>query len=145
MFWKIKEKKQPYFRVWCIPVAAMNTCALSILGVHVVKPQSETNTCTVLCGIILRGYYTSSVASEGGGAGGQSAAPKQKICQTEGKRGKNREREEKSGREGKNREGSFTLPLQTERAGYATVLSHELRISMFYILYLKIINTFFEK
>ena len=39
--------------------------------------------------------------------------------------GKNQERigkkEEKSGRKGKNREDSVTLPLLTERAGYATV------------------------
>ena len=33
---------------------------------------------------------------------------------------KNQEKEEKSGRKGKNREGSFTLPLLTDRAGYAT-------------------------
>ena len=31
------------------------------------------------------------------------------------KEGQNREKEEKSGREGKNREGSFTLPLLTDR------------------------------
>ena len=50
-----------------------------------------------------------------------------KICQKLGKRGKNKERErknwgkeEKSVRKGKNREGSFTLPLLTDKAGYAT-------------------------
>ena len=47
-----------------------------------------------------------------------------KICQKSGKRGKNQEKsgkkEEKSGRKGKNREGSFTLPLLTDRASYAT-------------------------
>ena len=38
-----------------------------------------------------------------------------------GKRvGKIRKKEEKSGRKGKNWEGSFTLPLLTDRAGYAT-------------------------
>ena len=37
------------------------------------------------------------------------------------KREKIGEKEEKSGRKGKNREGSFTLPLLTDRAGYATV------------------------
>ena len=36
------------------------------------------------------------------------------------KRGKIGNKEEKSGRKGKNREGSFTLPLLTDRAGYAT-------------------------
>ena len=35
-------------------------------------------------------------------------------------RGKIRNKEEKSGRKGKNREGFFTLPLLTDRAGYAT-------------------------
>ena len=40
-----------------------------------------------------------------------------KICQKSGKIG---EKEEKSGRKGKNREGSFTLPLLTDRSGYAT-------------------------
>ena len=33
---------------------------------------------------------------------------------------KNREKEDKSGRKGKNQEVSFTLPLLTDRAGYAT-------------------------
>ena len=36
------------------------------------------------------------------------------------KEGKNRKKEEESGRKGKNRDGSFTLPLLTDRAGYAT-------------------------
>ena len=37
-----------------------------------------------------------------------------------GKKKKNRVKEEKSGRKGKIREVSFTLPLLTDRAGYAT-------------------------
>ena len=50
--------------------------------------------------------------------GGQSATPdSKKIAKKEEKRGKN---QEKLGRKGKNQEGSFTLPLLTERAGYAT-------------------------
>ena len=36
------------------------------------------------------------------------------------KRGKIGKKEEKSGRKGKNRDSSFTLPLLTDRAGYAT-------------------------
>ena len=47
-----------------------------------------------------------------------------KICQKSGKNqeksGKIVKKEEKSGRKGKNREVSFTLPLLTDRAGYAT-------------------------
>ena len=34
---------------------------------------------------------------------------------------KNGKKEEKSGRKGKYREGSFTLPFLTDRAGYATM------------------------
>ena len=60
--------------------------------------------------------------------GGQSATPdsekiakigknQEKILKNSGKIGK---KEEKSGRKGKNREVSFTLPLLTDRAGYAT-------------------------
>ena len=41
-----------------------------------------------------------------------------KIGKKEGKIGK---KEEKSGRIGNNLEGSVTLPLLTDRAGYATV------------------------
>ena len=37
-----------------------------------------------------------------------------------GKRKKFRKKEDKSGRKGKNWEGSFTLPLLTDRVGYAT-------------------------
>ena len=44
-----------------------------------------------------------------------------KIRKNRGKSGKNGEKEDKSGRKGKNREVSFTLPLLTDRAGYATV------------------------
>ena len=63
---------------------------------------------------------------------GQSAPLTVKNCQNKAKRGEiwgnrekgknqeRREKSEKSGRKGKNREGSFTLPLLTERASYAT-------------------------
>ena len=45
-----------------------------------------------------------------------------KNWEKEGKKSGNiGKKEEKSGRKGKNREGSFTLPLLTDRAGYATV------------------------
>ena len=58
------------------------------------------------------------------GAGGQSATPdsEKNANNWRGKKpGKIGEKEEKSGRKGKNREGSFTLPILTDRAGYATV------------------------
>ena len=62
-----------------------------------------------------------------GGKGGQSATPdSEKSAKNREKSGKYQEKEgkkeEKSGRKGKNREGSFTLPLLTNRAGYATAL-----------------------
>ena len=41
-----------------------------------------------------------------------------KLGNRGGKSGSNREKEEKSGRKGKNQEGSFNLPLLTDRAGY---------------------------
>ena len=44
----------------------------------------------------------------------------QKIGKKEGELGKYRKNREKSGRKGKTREGSFTLPLLTDRDGYAT-------------------------
>ena len=54
---------------------------------------------------------------------GQSATPdSENFAKNREKEGKIRKKEEKSGRKGKNREGSFTLPLLTERAGYATVV-----------------------
>ena len=37
-----------------------------------------------------------------------------------GKRGENREKEEKLGRKGKSQEGSYTFPFLTDGAGYAT-------------------------
>ena len=49
-----------------------------------------------------------------------------KEGKSQGKEGNNQEKEEKeekSGRKCKNREGSFTLPLLTERAGYTTSVS----------------------
>ena len=64
----------------------------------------------------------------GGGGMGQSAttpdhADSEKFAKNQEKEGKNQEKEgkkeEKLGK-GKNREGYFTLPLLTERTGYAT-------------------------
>ena len=46
--------------------------------------------------------------------------PTVKNLPKSGKRGKNQEKEGKLGRKEKNPEGSFTLPLLTDRAGYAT-------------------------
>ena len=63
--------------------------------------------------------------SHWGGKGGRVPPLTMKICPKSGKKRekirKKREKEDKSGRKGKNREVSFTLPLLTDRAGYATV------------------------
>ena len=63
-----------------------------------------------------------TVAEPLGGQRGQSATPdSKKIAKIRGKKsGKIRKKEEESGRKVKNREGSVTLPLLTDRAGYAT-------------------------
>ena len=45
---------------------------------------------------------------------------REKSGKRQEKSGKNQEKEEKSGRKSQNREASFTLPLLTNRAGYAT-------------------------
>ena len=60
--------------------------------------------------------------SHWGGKGGRvSPLTAKKKCQKSGKRGKNQEKlGKKSGKKRKNREVSFTLPLLTDTAGYAT-------------------------
>ena len=63
----------------------------------------------------------SGVATGGGGARGQSATPdSEKFAKDRKKEGKIGKKEEKSGKKGKSREGSFTLPFLTDRAGYAS-------------------------
>ena len=62
-----------------------------------------------------------SGVATGGGKGGRRVPPLTaknwpKIGKKRGEIGK---KEEKSGRKGKNREVSFSLPLLTDRAGYA--------------------------
>ena len=80
--------------------------------------------------INVRDKISSSVASgEGGGeAGGRVPPPTaKKLPKNQKKQGKNWEKirkrgknEKNLGRKGKNWESSFTLPLLTERDGYAT-------------------------
>ena len=56
-----------------------------------------------------------------GGQGGQSAPlTAKKLPKIEKKGEKDGKKREKIGKKRKNREGSFTLPLLTDRAGYAT-------------------------
>ena len=56
---------------------------------------------------------------------GKNQEKRGQIRKKRGKRGKKSgkigKKEEKLGRKGKDGEGSFTLPLLTDRAGYATV------------------------
>ena len=71
------------------------------------------------------------IRREGGNEEGREAVEQWKICQKSGKEGENQEKAEKSrrnksGKRGtENREGSFTLPLLTDRACYATWESEE--------------------
>ena len=62
-----------------------------------------------------------------------------KICQKSGKRGKNQgksgKKRKKSGRKGKNQEVSFTLPLLTDRAGYATGRGACKQIVVFFLVH----------
>ena len=64
-----------------------------------------------------------TVAQPLGGQGGPSATPDSekfaKNREKEGNHEKSGKKEEESGRKGKNREDSFTLPLLTDRAGYS--------------------------
>ena len=63
-----------------------------------------------------------------------------KIGKNQGKfRKKSGKKEEKSGRKGKNREVSFTLPLLTTRAGYATV--DVISVSVFEVINLLFLET----
>ena len=70
--------------------------------------------------------WESQWRSQGGGwSRGQSAPPlySEKFAENQEKEGENQEKAGKRGKIGKkrkNREGSFTLPLLTDRAGYAT-------------------------
>ena len=101
---------------------------------------------------IRNGFYTvktiiieiSGVASIG--ARGQSAPldsekfsklgkKRKKSGKREEKSGKNREKEEKSGRKGQNREGSFNLPLLTNRVCYAILIKIPDRNKQFETLY----------
>ena len=63
--------------------------------------------------------------SHWGGKGGRVPPLTAKNLPKIGKIGK---KEEKLGRKGKNRKGSFTLPLLTDRAGYATVFLFHMMI-----------------
>ena len=69
----------------------------------------------------------SGIATGGGGVRGQSATPGSEKIAKNGEKGRKSgkigEKEDKLGRKGKNREGSSTLPLLTDRAGYATASS----------------------
>ena len=70
-----------------------------------------------------------TVASHWGVKGGRvpplTARNLPTIGKKRGKSGKIGKKEEESGRKGKHRDGSFTLSLLTDRAGYATVLNND--------------------
>ena len=67
-------------------------------------------------------YYSDRCLVHGVATGGTGPLTAKKlIAKNREKSGKIGKKEEKSGRKGKNREGSITLPLLTDTAGYATV------------------------
>ena len=74
-----------------------------------------------LLGLKLNIHTEKQWCSHWGGARGQSATPGSekfvKIGVKREKIRKNRQKEENIRKKGKNREGSFTLPLLTDRAG----------------------------
>ena len=61
----------------------------------------------------------SSGVATGGSRGQSVPLDSETIPKNREKSEKIRKKEEKSGRKDKNQEGSFTLPLLTDRAGYA--------------------------
>ena len=98
----------------------------SLYSSSLVSPPSRSTNSPV--DLFKRALY-SGVASTGA-SGVQCPLDSKKIVKKREKLGeigkkrgeirKKSGKEEKSGRKGKNREGSFTLPLLTDRAGYAT-------------------------
>ena len=94
--------------VWCMFVF-LEICLLNLLHV-----TTENVLKHVKCHLNV--LKSSGVAT--GGSRGKSAPLDSKESP---KRGENLGKVERSGRKGKNREGSFILPLLTDRAGYATV------------------------
>ena len=76
---------------------------------------------------VVRGGQVLYVGVKGGRVHPLTAKNLPKIGKKREKIRKNREKKEKIGKKRKNREGSFTLPLLTDRAGYATVPNTEKR------------------
>ena len=91
-------------------------------GFQELGPVAQPRSCKGGIGSLYDCRASSRVASTGarGAEFPLTAKNLPKIGQKRGKSAQNREKEEKSGRKGKNREGSFTLPLLTDWAGYAS-------------------------
>ena len=83
---------------------------------HSVDPTAATKFQNLSCKLAL----PTSGAATGVARGGRVPPMTAKVCQKSGKREKIRKKEEKLGRKVKNWEVSFTLPLLTDKAGYAT-------------------------
>ena len=73
-----------------------------------------------VCALHKEGQWPSQYRGKGAECPPLTEKKLSKIGKKRETSGKNREKEEKSGRKGQNREGSFTLPLLTNRAGYDT-------------------------
>ena len=75
-----------------------------------------------------------------GGLRGQSAPlTAKKIAKNREKEGENEEKEGKIEKKRTNRQGSFTLPLLTDRAGYATAKGTKMKFLLDYVIYFIII------
>ena len=98
-------------KTWILPIGAYETREnwRQFLYLSLVK----------ICESVSDYHWPDQLCSHWGAR--QSATPdSEKIAKNREKEGKIRKKEEKLGRKGKNREGSCTLPLLTDRAGYAT-------------------------
>ena len=81
----------------------------------------KTHPSTLWCGTSPYKFFANTEALPSTGAGQNAPLDSEKFAKNQEKQGENRGKEEKLGGKGKNREGSYTLPLLTDRAGYATV------------------------
>ena len=71
-------------------------------------------------GVLLCMYTSTSDVATGGQGGRVPPLTAKNLPKNQEKEGENQEKEGKIGKKRKNHEGSFTLPLLTDRAGYAT-------------------------
>ena len=105
----------PLFQVPIIETIQLQKFMMTTLSLSIFVGRGGLRMLLLLYIILSNGIAT------WGSRGAECHPWQRKICQKSGKnQEKSRKKEEKSGRKGKSREGSFTLPLLTDRTGYAT-------------------------